>query len=538
LYAPLGQESTLLTVEIICPTEQYLSDTTPLIDLSRLDATYSVLQQPKATISTIDNSFGAVSTMLAGFSVDSVTWDVANIRWIINTRYVADSPDTITSLYISKIGNAPYSERVMDTFFISQHPCLDSMSVCCLLDFKDDYVTGILGNNITDVLGACDSDIQSRDTKSLFSANTNTNDYLIENLFSEYPLSSVHRASAQGVQLVVSNRDLIDSFSTQTPIIAGLTTGKKYQFFVGMSYFRLLPTNALATTASQTQITVIVTDGLTFSFAAEQDYTFVNYITLALYQNKWVGTLIERNMQFVKVGVVLPTGIQQNMDSGLIPLSSIRFSIATKVPDQGNDSLWINPCYSSQNTGIWDISQPWRQIYADAAAQTCATQHNMCTNPVSKILSSNLVEFYFPIGDSSIGTQHTNSQSSYFLFVYFDLSVVDSNGRNSVTKLFAQAAITELSIAKSCEAIEVSTSLAESSIVNIAIGLAANEKDWLSSVTRFDDVLQSNGAVPGMKSSLIPKSSYFFCDENIPICTIFHCSWSHGALGFYSHEAY
>jgi hypothetical protein len=91
----------------------------------------------------------------------------------------------------------------------------------------------------------------------------------------------------------------------------------------------------------------MVTNSLTFSFASEQDYTFLKYVTMGLHQNKWMDSLlVERRMQFVKMGVVLPTGIQQNMKTGLIPLGSIRFAIATSMPDQSNQNLWTNPCYS------------------------------------------------------------------------------------------------------------------------------------------------------------------------------------------------
>jgi hypothetical protein len=496
MYSPIGSFGTLLQVHITCPTENYMYDNTPFVDLSKLGITYSTIQDAQSTISTIDNSFGAVSTMLAGFAVDSVTWDVSNNRWIVNTRYVNDLEDTVTGMYLSKVGAAPYSSDTLDTFFVSQHPCTDTFSVCCMLHFRDHYITGVLGQNITDKLGTCGNDIQAMDTNNLF--NNQQNDYLIDNLFANYPTSSVHRASEQSVQLIISNRDLIDSFSTQTPVMTGLTTGKKYQFFVGMSYFKLLPTNAMSTTASQTQVTVVVTDGLTFSFAAEQGYTFVNYITMSLYQNKYVGSLVVRYLQFVKVGVVLPAGIQQNMDSGLIPLSSIRFAVATKVPDQGNDQLWVNPCYSSGDNAMWDISQTWRSIYANGAAQQCATQHNMCTNPVGQILQTNLVEFFFPIGDHTINDTHINSPTAYFIFVYFDLSVVDSNGRNSVSRLFAQAPITALSLSKACESIEVAVNLMEASVVNLAIGMGANSADWASSVKQFDDVIQQNAADPGV----------------------------------------
>lgn len=161
----------------------------------------------------------------------------------------------------------------------------------------------------------------------------------MDGLFSDYPNSQVRRLGPDRVQLLISEDDLRNSFSIRQNLTsAGLGTpngGYKLQFFVGMSYFTLLPANAISTIASQTQVTVMVTNSLTFSFASEQDYTFLKYITMGLHQNKWVDSLlVERRMQFVKVGVVLPTGMQQNMKTGLIPLASIRFAIAKTMPDQ------------------------------------------------------------------------------------------------------------------------------------------------------------------------------------------------------------
>jgi hypothetical protein len=126
----------------------------------------------------------------------------------------------------------------------------------------------------------------------------------------------------------------------------------------------------------------------------------------------------------------------------------------------------------------------------------------MCNNPVSQILTTNLVEFFFPIGDDTINDNHVSSGSSYFIFVYFDLSVVDTNGKNSVTRMFAQAPITSLSLSKACESIEVAVNLMEASVINLAIGVGGSANDWTSSVARYDDVIQQNAADPGTPSPL------------------------------------
>jgi hypothetical protein len=46
--------------------------------------------------------------------------------------------------------------------------------------------------------------------------------------------------------------------------------------------------------------------------------------------------------------------------------------------------------------------QGYYNLYAQAAEQTCAARYMLCTNPRTSILASNLVNFFFPIGDRTI----------------------------------------------------------------------------------------------------------------------------------------
>ena len=58
------------------------------------------------------------------------------------------------------------------------------------------------------------------------------------------------------------------------------------------------------------------------------------------------------------------------------------------------------------SNGMWDAGKPWKAMYASAASQRCAMQSSICTNPALAVLSSNLVEFYFPIGDGLVNPTH------------------------------------------------------------------------------------------------------------------------------------
>lgn len=210
-------------------------------------------------------------------------------------------------------------------------------------------------------------------------------------------------------------------------------------------------------------------------------------------QNKWVDSLVDRYMQFVMVGIVLPVGMQQNMNTGLIPLSGVRFAIATSLPAQDDAIAWVNPCYSSDGaSGMMDTAVGWKNLYESAAREDCALNKPMCRNPTTAFISPSYVEFFFPIGDNAINEMHINSVQRYYLFISFDVSVTDSAGKVSSTKLSAQAPITQLSVSKSCESLKAEASMAAVTKIDLAIGFVTNDDDWSSSMRVFADVTQTD----------------------------------------------
>eukprot|EP00961_Rhodomonas_salina_P299804 3939220-Rhodomonas_salina.1 len=97
-------------------------------------------------------------------------------EWVLRAHYVDNSPNTITSMYLSKAGLPPYARTVQDTYFVSQHPCMQDSSVCCLLEYSRDYVIGKFAANISDTIGVCDADVRQTASKELFGVGGN--DYL------------------------------------------------------------------------------------------------------------------------------------------------------------------------------------------------------------------------------------------------------------------------------------------------------------------------------------------------------------------------
>ena len=63
-------------------------------------------------------------------------------------------------------------------------------------------------------------------------------------------------------------------------------------------------------------------------------------------------------------------------------------------------------------------------MYKSASAQPCAADYNLCMNPLVSVLPTNLVNFYFPIGDRTLVSAIMNSPEPYSIYVMFQLSTV------------------------------------------------------------------------------------------------------------------
>ena len=320
-----------------------------------VESGYDVVSPASSFENGYNNADEATATVAAGFHVESVQFDDKTARWNVNVRYTSGIPNTITSLYISKAGTSPtYSQAVRNTYLVSAHPCLTSNSVCCLNAYKNLYNLGAFANNVTGTIGTCDAATQVAETISLF--NTSGVQNLVDHALDAYPDSSIHCISENQVQLRIAQTDLFPGGIAMKQSSESNPSGYKLVFFVGMTYITLLPTNALSVVASQTTVTLEISNSIVFSFSSSQDYSFVRYMTLSVMQNKWVDGLIERKMQFVKMELVLPSNSEQNPATGLVPLTSVRFAIAQSSPDRMNSSLWTNPCFSSDQTGMYDSS--------------------------------------------------------------------------------------------------------------------------------------------------------------------------------------
>ena len=429
-----------ITVKIMSDSLSAMDALTNNINTTALPLEYTLTSAPISTV--LVSGRGLVNTMLGGFAVDSIIFSAVTNTWEIDSRYHAGIPNTIASPYVSKIRASP-SQAEMETFEISKFPCLNTPSVCCLNDYTDDYITGAFATDVALVVGACGTDIQAIDTVTMF--NDTVTQVFVPNLMKDYPNSRVSGNEPGRFQMSLAANDVKNSFSRRTDFPDG---HYELRFFVGMAYFTLLPAPVISTTASQVTLTVSVSPTLTFAFSSQQQYTFVQYLTMAVYQNKYMdANFVTYNMQFVSMALVLPAGLLQNMQTGLVPLNSIRWAVAKTMPDRTDTVLWNNPCYSGDGSGMYDDGNDngsgttWEDMYKNSAAQSCAFSRTMCINPPVAILANRLAQFHFPIGDDEISTIKQND-GQYRLFVTFELSVVDTDGASIITDVFTEAPIT------------------------------------------------------------------------------------------------
>eukprot|EP00960_Hanusia_phi_P055919 763100-Hanusia_phi.AAC.10 len=346
-------------------------------------------------------------------------------------------------------------------------------------------------------LSACWPDDLPAATDTLELFNVSMNERYMDQALYGIGSSYVTHAGMGEILLHFKRLDIQEKMAMQTVLATGLTM----KFFVGMSFFTLLPATAIDTTASQVEVTVTNSDGMTFVTTSAQDYTFIDYISLGVLQNKFIeGGVYSRNAQFVKVGFVLPRDLRQDMNLGLVPLTGMRFAIGTELPETGS-SAWINPCYGTDAApGLFDISNSaLRDSYATAGNQECAFSKNLCTNPLTEDLTSSLVEFYFPIGLDTLNSTVLGGAKQYYIFLYFDVVVVDSMGKKSLTKLFAQSKLSQISFTQACDKIQAASTLDQVMTMDVGIGMTSKEQDWDTTMTLIKNVLaSSNDAVDGV----------------------------------------
>jgi hypothetical protein len=457
------------------------------------------------------NGRGLTNTVVGGLAyvVDTFKRNVTTGRWSMTFNYEPGLVHSVASPYISRIGkakdDAAFTNTMAQSFLISKFPCVDvSPAVfptpCCLQEYRDEYYVGAFGDNITamdDGVASCSAHTQ---TLNLF--EWSSGDEMVKGLLDDVPDSTVTSDPAnKQFTLHLSTDDITEKFAMKTPLED--STGFKLRFFVGMNYISLLRDNEyLMTTASQIEFQISITPSLTFSFANEQSYSFVDRLNLQVVDTMYIDTvdLVTRHLQHVTMQVQIPNTYQVDPD-GLFPTGSLRFAIADQIPDP-DSPLWQNPCMTDDTmAGFMDTSagQSWNTLYggntplsdrySNAMSQSCSTAKTMCINPTT--IDQGLVEFTFPIGADAITQAMLESQGKR-IFVTFLVSVIDDSDKKRFADVSAEAPLLEASMSAMCTQWEGELTLDKLTEVDMMVGLIKDDSDWNSSVSEYTDILDSN----------------------------------------------
>lgn len=432
-----------------------------------------------AVVSGQGTAFGPVEAGAHGFSLDAVAYNSASKSWEIDVRYTLPGEDTIAVLYMPKLSSADFQS----SFQASMHPCVDTTSVCCLLAFAEHYTIGTFADTITSTLGACGADISSQDTAALFDAAAypTVMDNLLDGLRNRAE-SFVVRTSPTTVQMQVTDRDLSDFFaSTRTT-----ATGYDLDFFVGVAFFTVLPAPVVSTTTSQIRVNVQYTDSFVFSSASEQDYSFVDRVTLSIFDNKWVSDLfVEHHPQAARVGFLLGNGLQQNMRTGLVPALSTQFAIAQSQPGP-DDPRWVSSC--------GDVLAAQAAVYNSSLMEACAVQGDLCANPGTAEIPNRYHELWLPLGDDAVNRTILDSGAPFSLYLRFIVSVVDASGAALQTKLFLQSPLSDLAVTRLCTELKVATGVVDVVDLHMLVGMVGVESEWAPTMGVYENLLVADTA--------------------------------------------
>ncbi len=131
------------------------------------------------------------------------------------------------------------------------------------------------------------------------------------------------------------------------------------------------------------------------------------------------------------------------------------------------------------------ITQGYRELYTAASAQSCASNYNLCTNPMVSVLPTNLVNFYFPIGDGTVSSSILESSEPYNIYVMFQISALTSAGKTVLGNLFARAPLHPDHVISACESVTAEASLLATTKVDVAVGFVGTQGAWNSSMVVY-----------------------------------------------------
>ena len=383
----------------------------------------TVLDSITTSVEESSNRYTEIVAKAPGFIIDNITYDVrpsdggpAHI-WDIQMEYYTP-PGMFNMLFTTR-----HSEGSEPT----EHECMKSPDVCCLIRMRDKFTEGTyLGEIINATImqfctttGQLTSTAVGRTTQELLAT-------FIQNITYNHTNNIIHFLNPDIVQgvpdaslqhLDIGNGGVIELTIPQSLIdtllasITQETNRTVYRFAIGMLFFRPTDTPRLIAHVTQTKIEITSFTGLVFTTTSNQDYTFLEFLDVVLYEIHYKPNIDELSrLQLLRVTFMLPQGMK-HPTTGLVPPTSIQ--ISTHI--EGEQINWINPCYSADleedrvGSGLWDFTNGTKEQFLLANDAMCTLNSvNLCQAQNETTLDpqdSTLYTIDIPIGDTVITRQ-------------------------------------------------------------------------------------------------------------------------------------
>ncbi|KAJ1470316.1 hypothetical protein T484DRAFT_1753942 [Baffinella frigidus] len=223
---------------------------------------------------------------LSGARVNSVVKN-SDGEWVVSMQYQS-AYNTFTSPFVSRHAVVQSSDESFDS---SNHPCLDTFSPCCMVDYARDYRTGnSFGQMVSDVLGDClNPGILSTNTNELF--DMSRSEEFVANTFTDVAGASIVKTTVNGESTLTIKLSPAALRSSVARISLDNDGVETIEFFVGVTFLTMLPTNAVATTVSQMNIKISTKNYVEFATVTSQAFTPVRFTQVSLEQVKYLNAL-------------------------------------------------------------------------------------------------------------------------------------------------------------------------------------------------------------------------------------------------------
>lgn len=311
-----------------------LQETTTLVEEAPSQYTFTVVGTP-----------GFVVVNVSHAAVPGEQWsDVAHV-WRVGGHFYA--PEGIVHALFVTDSRAAVSP--------AEHACATSTDVCCLHRMREGHLLGEFGTWVAENISPFCTDpgempnatARGRTTAEMLGELPRTR--WVEGVFGALPNSSVAVSDTGGLTFDISQADVSSGLAASTPF----GEGTRYSFALGMLFFHPLDAPALHAVVGQAAIEVFSNDAVSFVASSEQQYSFLEYLDLTLYEIEYRPEVGERHLlQFVRVLFLVPEEIR----AAEVPGDAVQYALGPSAAEVGT---WVNPCFSSSNVTARDGSGAW-----------------------------------------------------------------------------------------------------------------------------------------------------------------------------------